>query len=160
MYFVDGCHEWNHPNITQIPYKQKEPPTTKSKNFTHLERDSIRAALSYMSASCKFVVKLTGKYKLPSLFATMDAMPADASLIVQSRGKCCGGWSCELFGMERSLLAIMVDLMDDKRLNMESALYQVMHLVKGLNASKLSIFPRMNVTSRARRNDGKMLIFL
>lgn len=113
-----------------------------------------------MPSSCEFVVKLTGKYTISSLFSVMNAMSNNTIVAIQSLGKSYGGWSCELCGMQRSLFVSMIDLMQRSNMNMETALSSVSNFVRFYDPKRQTMFPRMNISHKVRRGDHRMMTFL
>ena len=77
IYFVDGCHVWNRTNrvLSQIPYTQVAAHALGGRSLSPQETLEIQASLRHMPPSCAFIVKLTGKYMVPSLIQEIEKLP-------------------------------------------------------------------------------------
>ncbi len=97
---------------------------------TFLERTELELASEAFAKelnSSRFVIKLTGKYRLPDLVAAMQAVPADAQAVIQhnnqdtEEGKVWCGFTCsELFALPPASLRAFADFIPAKlETNME-----------------------------------------
>lgn len=140
VYATDSCGTIATPfkNIRSIRYAQPSQPTHNRRRLSGFERLAMLASLDRLKKdNCDFVIKVTGKYPLPSIKREIERAPKSAALLLSSRGESYGGWSSEIFGAKRELLTTSLLAWKDKR-NTESFVerlrinhtFHIMHKMK------------------------------
>ena len=139
VYATDSCGTIAAPfqHIRSIRYSQPSEPTHNRRRISGFERLAMLASLDRLEKdNCDIVIKVTGKYPLPSIKREIERAPKNAALLLSSRGKSYGGCS-EVFGAKRELLKASLMAWTDKR-NTESFVerlranhtFHVMHKMK------------------------------
>ena len=101
--------------------------------------------------NCDVVIKVTGKYPLPSIKREIERAPKNATPLLSSRGKSYGGWSSEVFGAKRELLKASLLAWTDKR-NTES-------FVERLRANHtFHVMHKMKLPFPVRRSSDKVVL--
>ena len=101
-----------------------------------------------------------GKYTPQKMKEAVASLPNRTMLALSSRGMSYGGYSSELFGMDRILLQHSLNLWTDVR-NTESFVARMRSLVLHIDKSTVTYFPKLNLKNATRRySDKRLLTFL
>ena len=157
---VDGCSNASFPNgVKRLPYVQRKPPIPRS-SVSALEREQMRASCRGLPKFCVYVIKLTGKYSLPSLSKAVESLPDATVLALSRRGKSYGGYSSEFFLAERRFYSACLSLWTDDG-NTEKFVSRMRSVALSFNASRVSTLPKLYLTERTERySDSRVLEFL
>ena len=160
-YGIDGCSNISFPlEIGHIPYVQKSKPTHSRFKISSLERMQMQTVAKTLPHSCKFVVKLTGKYMIRGLSTQIASLRFDTALALSSRKFSYGGVSSEIFGISRTLLTDALALWTDDR-NTESFVYRLYRMMSTLAPQQVFWMSRMPTTGTSIRfTDKKKLSYL
>ena len=161
VFAVDSCRDtlsihddmFNR-NLKHIHYKQAMPISHSRFKISELERDQMQSALRLLPTNCTFVVKLTGKYMPDNIHLSIASLPNQTMLALSSRGPSYGGYSSELFGMDRILFERSLNLWTDRR-NTESFVERVRLLVERVDQSLIAKFHRLNLVHPSYRYTDK-----
>ena len=153
IFGIDGCVNHSIP-VPRIPYVQKVKPSHNRFKISNFERLQLLAVSKHLPNDCDFVVKLTGKYMLPTMMSVVKRISNRTLLALSSRGESYGGIASEVFGMNRALLIKMLALWTDGR-NTESFVQRAYDIVSVIDATRVSRMPKMNTFGSAVRYSDK-----
>lgn len=161
IFGIDGCANASWPlGIGRVPYVQEARPTHNRLKISALERLQMQTVARDLPQSCRFVVKLTGKYMITGLSTEIASLPDDTALALSARKFAYGGISSEIFGTSRTLLADALALWTDGR-NTESFVHRVRQLVVTLAPHRAVWMSRMPTTGASiRYTDKRELTYL
>jgi len=91
---------------------------------------------------------------LPNLTTVLTGLPERTLLALSSRGRSYGGYSSEIFGVERTLYGKVLALWTDGR-NTESFVLRLRDILDAIDASRWVTMPRMRAIGRIRRYSDK-----
>lgn len=159
IFGVDGCSNYTIP-VQRLLYQQYYKPTHNRFRISHLERAQMEASLQQLPGNCSFIVKLTGKYMLPALATTIQALPNNTLLALSARGKSYGGYSSELFGVNRLLYKNALAFWTDGR-NTESFVSRLHNIVLAIHPNRVMHMPKMILIGHTKRySDNHLMKYL
>jgi len=178
VFFVDSCYEkslapnathatnatnsaphpFATPTLGRVPFLQRGKALDRF-YLTDSEVAQMRAVATTLPVECTTIVKLTGKYYAPTLPPYLAALGRGETrplLGLQQRGPSWGGYSSELFLMDRSLMQTALAARFP-RTEMWVDNVRRLLLAVGMNSSIL-FFPRFVLARPVRRSGDRALL--
>ena len=163
--FVDSClpttsHPLDYLGIPRVPFQQKTKPLDRF-YLSGVEREQMRASLEHLAhsnQSCELLGKLTGKYFSDDIISTLNALvqaPQKPILGLQYRGPQYGGYSSELFVVERSLFMTMLPIWP-KGWNTEKFVQLLYTIANTTRPEGVHTFPRLQLDRVVRRSGNNL----
>lgn len=148
--------------LSQFKFDQKKQFPVGGQSLTTYEIYSILKAYQVFQeklAKYKYIVKVTGKYRLPHLPRMLRRLNKEnKDLIVQYRSENKNSYNTEYIGFKNSKMKKILKCIQSKDKDFEEAIYEC---AKDLNLSTLKFFPLLVPRNfRVRRNNGSTLYFL